>query len=406
MKQNQFPLIITTILLFIGFIVSGQESRDSEISTKNNNEVLDALALELQGINDQKILPGFAVTIFTKDSVLYQKGFGFADIETKKPYTTQSVQIIASITKTLVGVALMKVVEEGKLTLDDKVNDLLPFQVVNPYFPNTPITIQQLATHTSSIGESDKFDKGYRFESSLLKKDFPKAHHKYLDNYNKTEQISMGEFLENKLSSDGKWYEKKVFTKTKPGTTYEYSNLAITLLAYIIELKTGLEFSEYTNRVIIKPLKMQSSTWSLNDAKSEGHITYYNEILNIVPNYYLITYPDGGLFSSVSDMTAYLQEMMRGYKGESDLLTKKSFIEMMSKQYEDENLPDGLCWDLSMGNLIGHAGNDFGTATLMYFSPKTGIGRILFTNISIETEEQENAFYGIYNLLFGYDFGK
>jgi hypothetical protein len=59
-----------------------------------------------------------------------------------------------------------------------------------------------------------------------------------------------------------------------------------------------------------------------------------------------------------------------------------------------------------MGNLIGHAGNDFGTATLMYFSPKTGIGRILFTNISIETEEQENAFYEIYNKLFEYDFSE
>jgi len=366
----------------------------------------DSLTIELEKVLNNKVLPGFAIAVFTKDSILYKKGFGYADMETKKPYSIQSVQIIASITKTLVGVALMKAVEKGILDLDDNVNDVLPFQVFNPHFPNTPITIRQLATHTSSIGDSDRYDKGYRFESPLLKNEFPKAHHKYLDNYNKTEQISMGDFLENKLSASGKWYDKKVFTKDKPGTSYEYSNLAITLLAYIIEIKTGMEFSEYTNQLIIKPLDMNASTWWLNDAKSKNHVTYYNEILNIVPNYYLITYPDGGLFSSVSDMTKYLQEMMKGYDGEGALLASDSYKTMMSKQYVDEELPDGLCWDLSMGNLIGHAGNDFGTATLMYFSPKTGIGRILFTNISIETEEQENAFYGIYNTLFEYDFTK
>jgi len=55
-------------------------------------------------------------------------------------------------------------------------------------------------------------------------------------------------------------------------------------------------------------------------------------------------------------------------------------------------------------DLIGHAGNDFGTSTVAYFSPSTGIGRILFSNISIEKEEQADTFYGIYNLLFEYDF--
>ena len=122
-----------------------------------------------------------------------------------------------------------------------------------------------------------------------------------------------------------------------------------------------------------------------------------------MPKYQIITYPDGGLYSSVSDMTRYLQEMMKGLEGKSSIMTKKSYQEMMRKQFDGEELTEGICWDLSFEGLIGHAGNDFGTTTLMYFSPETGIGRILFTNISIEREEQEETFYEIYNLLFKYD---
>ena len=141
----------------------------------------------------------------------------------------------------------------------------------------------------------------------------------------------------------------------------------------------------------------------MSDVPQNQQTTYYNELYNEIPNYSIVSYPDGGLYSSVADMTLYLQEIMRGLKGKSDLLSQASFEEMVSKQFEGEDLYDGICWDLSFEGLVGHAGNDFGTGTLMYFSPETGIGRILFTNISIETESQENAFYGIFNSLFACD---
>ena len=129
--------------------------------------------------------------------------------------------------------------------------------------------------------------------------------------------------------------------------------------------------------------------------------------MNEVPRYSLVTYPDGGLYSSVSDLTKYLQEMMKGYDGEGTLLKAASFKEMMTKHYENEETTEGLCWDLSMGvDLIGHSGNDFGTATVAYYSPSTGIGRIMFTNISTETEEIADSFYGIYSLLYHYDFNQ
>ncbi len=396
---------ITLLLAISCFLLCCKQEGNVDVDKDSSLTVSDSLTIKLQEVQDENILPGFAISIFTKDSILYQKGFGYSDVKAQKEYSVESVQIIASITKTLIGVALMKAVEEGKINLDDEINNILPFKASNPTFPKTPITIRHLATHTSSISSTDNSDEGYRFETPLLKEDFPEAHHPGLEDLNKTEDLSMANYLAYKLSSQGKWYEESVFNLSEPGTSYEYSNLGATLLAHCIEIRTGEPFDEYTDGLILKPLNMESSTWNLAEVDQKREVVYYNEILNEVPRYQLVSYPDGGLYSSVSDLTKYLQEMMKGYDGDGSLLTTESYQEMMTKQYNDEELPDGLCWDLAMGvDLIGHAGNDYGTSTLAYFSPSTGVGRILFSNISIEQEDQEDAFYGIYNLLFQYDF--
>ncbi|MFP2995121.1 serine hydrolase domain-containing protein [Spongiivirga sp. MCCC 1A20706] len=390
------------LLLFLSLLLGCKEkptATDSEAVTSQR----DSLESELKSIAESKVLPGFGVSVFTKDSILYQRGFGFSNIQKETPYTTDNVQIIASVTKTLVGIALMKVVEDGLVHLDDDINHHLAFDVKNPNFPDEKITIRMLAAHTSSIGGTKKSDKGYRFESKLLASQFPEAYGPLLDVYNKDEEIALADFLKYKLSKGEKWYEKAIFNTEQPGTSYEYSNLGIALLAHIIELKTGQSFDRYAKELILDPLKMTASTWHVSEVSPEKQVTYYNEILNVVPNYHIITYPDGGLYSSVEELTLFLQEMIKGYNGESNVLSKGSFREMMRKQFKGDELPDGLCWDLSFDGLVGHSGNDFGTATLMYFNPKTGIGRILFTNISVETEAQEDAFYGVFNTLFSYD---
>lgn len=392
------------VLIIFGLLTATCFNGKSSNSTNNEStKQIDSLTIALQKYQDKNILPGFVVSIFTKDSILYQKGFGHSNVPNKLPYNEENVQMIASITKTLIGVSLMKLIEEGKLKLDEPINDILPFEVINPKFPEIPITLKHLATHTSSIGGSKNSDKGYRFKTPLKENEFPEVWQPLLEKYNKTEEISMAKFLELKLNKEGKWYEASVFNHSQPGSEYEYSNLGATLLAHIIEISTDKNFNDFTTEYILQPLKLSASTWNIDEVEEKSHISYYNEIYNEIPKYYIITYPDGGLYSSVSDLTKYLQEMMKGYNGESNLLSKESFREMMSQQYDKEELTEGLCWDLSIEGLIGHAGNDFGTSTLMYFSPESGIGRILFTNISTENEDQEETFYGIYNLLFKYD---
>src|SRR5688572_26882646 len=94
---------------------------------------------------------GVGAAIIIDNKVVWSKGYGYADKESKLPFTVNTIMNIGSISKTFTGVCLMKAVEEKKLSLDEDINKYLPFKVVNPFFPNEKITLRQIATHTSSL---------------------------------------------------------------------------------------------------------------------------------------------------------------------------------------------------------------------------------------------------------------
>ena len=377
--------------------------RESGDTSKSKPRRLTAAELDakLVEIERQAVLPGFAVSIFDKDKVIYEKGYGYADIENKRPFTSDSVQYLASISKTVVATAMMQAVERGELSLDDPVNDHLPFKVVHPKFPKVPISVRHLATHTSSIGDGSKFEKTYLFREKLIEADFPKVWHEHLETYNTNQPLGFEEYLGKALSVEGGWNDGSSFLQHKPGTAYEYSNSGIGLLGLAIQRATGKEFRELTQNEIFKPIGMESTTWHLDQVDPKQHVVYYNELLNPVPRYTFSTYPDGGVFSSVSDLRKFAQEMMKARLGESKLLKQKSAVEMMTQSGLNLELPVALVWDIEMGEgeLIGHAGNDFGTSTYMYFNPNTGIGRIFFANVSMDGPI-ESACNEIYNSTF------
>jgi CubicO group peptidase (beta-lactamase class C family) len=131
-------------------------------STTNRAQIAaDSLTIELTELSDKSDLIGFAVAIVDKDSIVYAQGFGYADKASQSTYTINTVQTVASISKTLLAVALMKAQELGKLNLDDNINDHLPFKIINPNFPNDKITIRHLANHTSSILDGDSYERRF-----------------------------------------------------------------------------------------------------------------------------------------------------------------------------------------------------------------------------------------------------
>lgn len=377
----------------------------------------DSLTAQLNRLYKNSDLPGFAVAIVSKQKIMYQEGFGYANIENQKPFTTTTIQNIGSISKTFIAFALMKLVEEGKLGLDDDIDKYLPFKIVNPHQPDQRITIRHLATHTSGLtdGEDDwVIERSYLLheKTKFKKEDLPEDYFDYYELYNQNDTVTMARFLHNTYCKEGEWYSEYNFLNTAPGTTYQYSNIGATLLAYIIETVAEKRFDAYVQEVILQPLGMNQTTWSWSKANPEDNkVTHYLSNNLAVPSYDLVTYPDGGLITSISDFTIYLREMIKGMNGESELLSQESYNEMMSNQLIEKHFPNGtflrpagLLWRSNKeGDNISASGADPGVTTFTMFTTGGNIGLVFFINKTIyDNEKGEAAFREIRQLLMKY----
>jgi len=324
---------------------------------------------------------GVGAAIIVDKKVVWTKGFGFADKAKAVPFTPDTVMNIGSISKTVTGVALMQAVQEGKLALDEDINVYLPFKVANPHHPNDKITLRQLATHTSSISDRRAVYSGmYHFGGT------PEP---------------LGEFLKAYFVADGKHYAAENFLKDRPGTQREYSNIAASLAGYIVERVTGESLKAYTKRRIFAPLQMNSSGWSLADAsparQSQLYATQDGWAIPIL-NYEMTTYPEGGVRTSVADLSKFFAALLDGgvYEG-ARILDQRMADEMLRLQFTDSNKPanvnpqklnSGLFWATKYGaTRIGHNGSDPGVRTEMLANLTKDIGVIMFANTSLPGQD-------------------
>ncbi len=353
-------------------------------------------ALEL--LYHRDFIPGFAVGIVDREKVIYQKAYGYANFEKKFNYTVETIHSIASVSKTFIGLSLMILVEEGKLSLDTPVNDILPFDVRNPYFPNDPITIRHLANHTSSINEQKFYGQAYMVMDKKIvdKANYGKNFAKELKKASKNKEIPLSEFLEMHLSENGTLFRKKNFNKSKPGENWYYSNTGAALAAYIVELVSGLSYDEFVMKNIIEFLDLKKTNWGFNLKDRSEVSVQYNILKTPLPLRSIITYPDGEMYMSLADLNSYLQSFLNGISGKGILLNKRSYQEMLSVQHEQQfgkfkGRKDGIFWEYRRDGWMGHSGGDIGVSTLMYLDPETNIGLTFTCNVMPLESDSSNA---------------
>lgn len=404
------PILCLSILCF-----SCKQQQDSSKASAFDS-LKDSLTSELTEIHKLGQINGFGVALVNEKGTLFEAGIGYADVKGDSKYTENTIQNIGSVSKTLIGIALLKAQEMGKLHLDDPVNNYLPYTVVNPNFPNDIITIRQLATHSSSILDTDFYNsKAYILKDEPT--DSTKTQIAIDEQFNAPDaKIPMLDFLGKMLSDQGEWYLGEGFSKNRPGTIFEYSNIGATLAAAVLEVAVGQPYDLFTAEHILQPLKMETSGWSFDQIALEKHSTLYADPENELPYYSLITYPDGGLITSVSDLGKYLTGLIQGQSGNGILLNPEGYAELFKEQLpaesflerdEEDDYDDEYNTGIFMGftpkGYIGHTGGDPGIATYMFFDPKTKIGRILMINTSIRNSEGVEEFYAIWNTLGDYE---
>jgi CubicO group peptidase (beta-lactamase class C family) len=206
-----------------------------------SSQTLPATAASLTRSDAEAWLDGFlpyalktgdiagAVVVIVKDGqVLLQKGYGYADVEARKPVDPELTLFRpGSVSKLLTWTAVMQQVEQGKLDLDSDVNQYLDFEI--PARDGKPITLRNVMTHTSGLEEQVKGLMGVEGET--------------ID--------PIGKHLSD-------WVPQRIFA---PGSTPAYSNYATALAGYIVERASGLSFDDYIDRNIFAPLGMEHSSF-------------------------------------------------------------------------------------------------------------------------------------------------
>lgn len=366
------------LLGILGSLLCISESRSQEISSFE----IDSLLTEYYQVNE---VPGVVVGIVSSDSVFYFTK-GLSDLSTNNRIDEFSILNIASVSKLFTAIAIMQLYEKGIVSLEEDINKYLSFSVSNPNFREIPITIQQLLTHTSGITDGAYYPRSYVCGET---------------------DCSLVHWLRNNLQEDGLYYESgSSFLNKRPGEEYYYSNIGYGLLANIVSEKSDVDYKNYCRTHIFEQLKMTSTSWSISDIDQSKHVTPYlqlnkeelKEYMSYYPNlftkqtdinkdtifplckYSFPNFPDGGLRTSVFELTKFLNAILDGSLANISVLSDSTFYSMLSSQVSDEP-SQGLGFHyLQDENMWGHGGADPGIRTQLYFSLQHKVGIVVLQN--------------------------
>lgn len=350
-----------SLLLLLAFSISACKDEAPEITNAVEFDQYVEDEMEAQDI------PALSVLIFRESEVLHERLFGEANIEQGTPLTAEHLFLQASISKTITGVALLQLHEDGHFQLDDPINDYLPFEVNVPGQP-TKITFRMLLTHTSGIADGSALDGEYY--------------------YGQDSPVALDSFMENYLVPGGTFYdEDENYHHFEPGTEHEYSNMGSALIGVLVEAISGMGFNAYCKANIFEPLGMSDTFWRLDEISQPIATPYYfdNGSLQPIEHYTNTDYPNGGLRSTSRDLFKFLRILALGGTADNVELLKPATVQaMLTPQIPDIDDEMGLHFFImdKANKLWGHDGGEQGVSTTMAFNPDDKTGAIILTNFS------------------------
>lgn len=342
-------------------------------------------------------VPGFAVTIVKNDAIVFQNGFGFADIQNQKAYTNQTQNGIASLSKTFVAAATAKAIEQGHFTLDTPINDILPVEIINLQRPDANILVKHLVTHTSGIVD-DLENYVIGNYSVLPNQDVTGAGADILLNgigLEISNPVPLGEYLAEYFLEDGTFYGDSNYLDSTPGSNWAYSNVATSLMGFLIESATEQSFDTYVEQNILMPLQMNTSTFNVTKVDFTQMAIPYIDINRPLPFYGNHGYPEGSIHTTNEDLGNYVLDMTRGIKGQSSTLFAPSYYELLfTEQLPSGIVPNafaenhGLYWYTKNGKWM-HGGNSLGVSSYMELANDGNYGFVITSNIDGTFAENE-----------------
>jgi D-alanyl-D-alanine carboxypeptidase len=373
MNQNRYYFILSILIFFVLFSCRKAElnepvSSDCSLSFADSsaNNPKNSIYQALLDKYVKKGLPGLVILIRTPAEGLWIGASGYARIEDKTQMKKCNIVYSASIGKTFCAVAIMKLVDEGRLNLGDKIDLYLPEDICDK-IPNSGIAnVEDLLGHRSGI---PNFDDNPQFIADVLNNPF---------------SITTDDLIE---------YEYGKSALFQPGAGYEYSSTGYELLARIIDEVTGENHSKYYTSHIFQPLGL-NNTFYKNETgfpRPDGLLNCYFERLgdgkieNVsdINNHLTQAFTGSdGIMASVLDYSLFIEALMNG-----DLVSSESLQQMTTWHDTYPSKPEtkyglGLYRvDTRYGYKVGHDGDAMGAGTDMFYFPEHDITIITATNL-------------------------
>ena len=262
-------ILLVVLLLFIILQCFAQN-----VSDVDSPQTLNDLKDSIQKILIETNTPGAGIIMMSDDTIVMLAGLGKADIENNIDVDENTMFRLGSVSKLFVGLAILKLQEEGSISLKDKVIDIIPdLKIINPWEDEYPIRIENLLEHTSGLSDYSLAELGS----------------------NDSKPKTLKESLE--------FYPKARVAKFVPETRVQYSNLAVSMAAYIVELVSGLAYEDYIAINFFKPMKMENMTFRYSEQFKKTAAKGYDNGIPLSINYLHVLYrPSVALNASPKDM--------------------------------------------------------------------------------------------------------
>jgi CubicO group peptidase (beta-lactamase class C family) len=355
--------------------MSSQQSIDPARISETANRLLEEFHL-----------PGLSVGVVSGDDLVYAEGFGWADIESRRVQDPELHQRIGSITKTMVCLCTMALVEEGKLSLDDRVADLLPDLQLNGH--GDTLKLWHLLTHTGGIGEAPT-EADVADPLSVLWSDGPD------------------------IPPIPEKYPDGITIDVKPGTKWHYANHGWMLVGEIVARAEGATIEEVLERRIFEPLGM--TVTDNYDRPAERLTTGYHhapgheslDLLELLGQddaddpvdghnirgewIYVNGRAAGSVHSNIPDMARYASALLRNGAG---IVSPETFAEMLKPQWCPDDRMGSLGLSFFRTNqfgefVFGHGGGIAGGwNTDLTIIPGRNLGMMVHINASLDVSDE------------------
>ena len=355
-KSITLSLSLAIILFTIPTAASAREAHEARQAKATNAPVFDVAALDniVSTHMRERSIPGVAVAVTYQGRAIYKKGFGKANIEHDIAVTPDSVFAIASVSKPIIAMGVMLLVEQGKLSLDDPVSKHIPDT------PSTwkPITLRHLLNHTAGlVRESPLFDGNKtQADIDLIKATFP-------------------------LPLD-----------FATGTKFQYCNICYFTLAEIITRVSGEPWPSFMTKNLFAPAGMQATRTTSTSAVIPNRVASYSfkDGIYSVEREYVALRPSGAFVSSINDLIK-LEAALYGNK-----LLSTAILTSMAQPakfndgsqalfFDAPNTGYGLGFALATFNgqpRVWHGGSLAGFRTAYMRYPESGVAIIVLTNLA------------------------